>query len=140
MAVVLHEDKKYYPTAEETYGPDTEALVMEEDAQVGAGRCLVGAGRRQAWAASWQGAAGWDAAGFGGGDWVARGRVVGRRQWPRRRRRRRAMLQAWLQPRQRASAAGAKRGAALAAVNCGAWWCWLSGGGSAGGSLPAVHY
>lgn len=33
MAVVLHEDKKYYPTAEETYGGETETLVMEEDAQ-----------------------------------------------------------------------------------------------------------
>lgn len=32
-AIVLHEDKKYYPTAEEVYGPDTETLVMEEDAQ-----------------------------------------------------------------------------------------------------------
>ncbi|CAG9465100.1 unnamed protein product [Pedinophyceae sp. YPF-701] len=32
-AVVLHEDKKFYPTAEEVYGPGTEALVMEEDAQ-----------------------------------------------------------------------------------------------------------
>mmetsp|Transcript_14693 Transcript_14693/g.41340 ORF Transcript_14693/g.41340 Transcript_14693/m.41340 type:complete len:992 (-) Transcript_14693:61-3036(-) len=32
-AVVLHEDKKYYATAEETYGQGTEALVMEEDAQ-----------------------------------------------------------------------------------------------------------
>ena len=31
--MVLHEDKKYYPTAEEVYGPDTETLVMEEDAQ-----------------------------------------------------------------------------------------------------------
>lgn len=31
--VVLHEDKKYYPTAEETYGEGTETLVMEEDAQ-----------------------------------------------------------------------------------------------------------
>ena len=31
--VVLHEDKKYYPTADEVYGPDTETLVMEEDAQ-----------------------------------------------------------------------------------------------------------
>ena len=31
--VVLHEDKKYYPTAEEVFGPDTETLVMEEDAQ-----------------------------------------------------------------------------------------------------------
>lgn len=32
-AVVLHEDKKYYPTAEEMYGEGVEALVMEEDAQ-----------------------------------------------------------------------------------------------------------
>ena len=24
LAVVLHEDKKYYPTAEEVYGPDVE--------------------------------------------------------------------------------------------------------------------
>ncbi len=24
QAVVLHEDKKYYPTAEEVYGPDVE--------------------------------------------------------------------------------------------------------------------
>lgn len=27
MAVVLHEDKKYYPTAEEVYGPDVEVSV-----------------------------------------------------------------------------------------------------------------
>ncbi|GLC44572.1 hypothetical protein PLESTB_001320500 [Pleodorina starrii] len=33
MAVVLHEDKKYYPSAEEIYGPEVETLVMEEDAQ-----------------------------------------------------------------------------------------------------------
>ena len=33
QAIVLHEDKKYYPTAEETYGPGTETLVQEEDAQ-----------------------------------------------------------------------------------------------------------
>jgi hypothetical protein len=33
MAVVLHEDKKYYPTAEEIYGAEVETLVMEEDAQ-----------------------------------------------------------------------------------------------------------
>mmetsp|Transcript_18570 Transcript_18570/g.39863 ORF Transcript_18570/g.39863 Transcript_18570/m.39863 type:complete len:988 (-) Transcript_18570:519-3482(-) len=33
MQVVLHEDKKYYPTAEEVYGEDVETLVMEEDAQ-----------------------------------------------------------------------------------------------------------
>lgn len=32
-AVVLHEDKKYYPTAEEVYGPDVETLVHEEDTQ-----------------------------------------------------------------------------------------------------------
>lgn len=32
-AVVLAEDKKYYPTAEEVYGPGTEALVEDEDAQ-----------------------------------------------------------------------------------------------------------
>ena len=32
-SVVLHEDKKYYPTAEEIYGADVEAIVHEEDAQ-----------------------------------------------------------------------------------------------------------
>nr|WJH19484.1 Elongation factor Tu GTP-binding domain-containing protein 2 (EFTUD2) [Euglena gracilis] len=31
--VVLHEDKKYYPEAEELYGPDTEVIVEEEDRQ-----------------------------------------------------------------------------------------------------------
>ena len=31
-AIVLHEDKKYYPDAKEVYG-DVETLVMEEDAQ-----------------------------------------------------------------------------------------------------------
>jgi hypothetical protein len=31
--IVLHEDKKYYATAEETYGADVETLVQEEDAQ-----------------------------------------------------------------------------------------------------------
>ncbi len=31
--IVLHEDKKYYATAEETYGADVEILVEEEDAQ-----------------------------------------------------------------------------------------------------------
>lgn len=44
MQVVLHEDKKYYPTAEETFGEGTEALVQEEDAQpieVGASLCWV---------------------------------------------------------------------------------------------------
>ncbi|KAK9371019.1 P-loop containing nucleoside triphosphate hydrolase protein [Lipomyces kononenkoae] len=32
-AVVLHEDKQYYPTAEEVYGPDVEAIIQEEDTQ-----------------------------------------------------------------------------------------------------------
>jgi U5 small nuclear ribonucleoprotein component len=31
--VILHEDKKYYSTAEETYGADVEAMVQEEDLQ-----------------------------------------------------------------------------------------------------------
>ncbi|KAJ3123559.1 U5 small nuclear ribonucleoprotein component [Nowakowskiella sp. JEL0407] len=31
--IILHEDKKYYPTAEEVYGPDVEVLVQEEDTQ-----------------------------------------------------------------------------------------------------------
>lgn len=31
--IVLAEDKKYYPTAEEVYGEDVEALVMDEDEQ-----------------------------------------------------------------------------------------------------------
>ncbi|CAG0889247.1 unnamed protein product [Darwinula stevensoni] len=33
LAVVLHEDKKYYPTAEEVFGPEVETVVQEEDAQ-----------------------------------------------------------------------------------------------------------
>lgn len=33
-AIVLHEDKKYYPTAQEVYGPDVETLVQEEDTQL----------------------------------------------------------------------------------------------------------
>ncbi|XP_078572893.1 116 kDa U5 small nuclear ribonucleoprotein component-like [Branchiostoma floridae x Branchiostoma japonicum] len=33
MAVVLHEDKKYYPSAEEVYGADVETIVHEEDTQ-----------------------------------------------------------------------------------------------------------
>ncbi|KAA3675336.1 116 kDa U5 small nuclear ribonucleoprotein component [Paragonimus westermani] len=33
LAVVLHEDKKYYPSALEVYGPEVETLVQEEDAQ-----------------------------------------------------------------------------------------------------------
>lgn len=32
-AVVLHEDKRYYPTAIEVYGPEVETIVQEEDAQ-----------------------------------------------------------------------------------------------------------
>lgn len=32
--VVLHEDKKYYATAAETYGEDVETLVQEEDTQL----------------------------------------------------------------------------------------------------------
>ncbi|KAJ3415072.1 U5 small nuclear ribonucleoprotein component [Chytridiales sp. JEL 0842] len=32
-SVVLHEDKKYYPTAEEVYGPGVETMVQEEDTQ-----------------------------------------------------------------------------------------------------------
>jgi len=32
-AVVLHEDKQYYPTAAQVYGADVEAMVEEEDAQ-----------------------------------------------------------------------------------------------------------
>ncbi|KAH0556207.1 hypothetical protein GP486_005862 [Trichoglossum hirsutum] len=32
-AVILHEDKQYYPTAQQVYGPEVETLVQEEDAQ-----------------------------------------------------------------------------------------------------------
>lgn len=32
-AVILHEDKQYYPTAEQVYGADVETKVEEEDAQ-----------------------------------------------------------------------------------------------------------
>ncbi|KAL5533739.1 hypothetical protein ACEPAG_199 [Sanghuangporus baumii] len=32
-AVVLHEDKQYYPTAQELYGADVETIVQEEDTQ-----------------------------------------------------------------------------------------------------------
>ncbi|KZT27554.1 Calreticulin-domain-containing protein [Neolentinus lepideus HHB14362 ss-1] len=32
-AIVLHEDKKYYPSASEVYGEDVEAIVQEEDMQ-----------------------------------------------------------------------------------------------------------
>jgi U5 small nuclear ribonucleoprotein component len=33
QAVVLHEDKQYYPSAGDVYGPEVETLVQEEDAQ-----------------------------------------------------------------------------------------------------------
>jgi 116 kDa U5 small nuclear ribonucleoprotein component len=32
-AVVLHEDKQYYPSAEDVYGEGVETMVQEEDAQ-----------------------------------------------------------------------------------------------------------
>ena len=32
-AVILHEDKQYYPTAEQVYGANVETMVQEEDAQ-----------------------------------------------------------------------------------------------------------
>lgn len=32
-AIILHEDKQYYPTAQQVYGPDVETMVQEEDAQ-----------------------------------------------------------------------------------------------------------
>ncbi|RAL07483.1 116 kDa U5 small nuclear ribonucleoprotein component [Aspergillus homomorphus CBS 101889] len=32
-AVILHEDKQYYPSAQQVYGKDVETLVQEEDAQ-----------------------------------------------------------------------------------------------------------
>ena len=31
MAVVLHEDKKYYPTAEEVYGPEVEVAAHAQE-------------------------------------------------------------------------------------------------------------
>lgn len=33
-AVILHEDKQYYPTAQQVYGQDVETLVQEEDTQL----------------------------------------------------------------------------------------------------------
>lgn len=33
MSIVLHEDKTYYPSALQVYGPDVETIVQEEDAQ-----------------------------------------------------------------------------------------------------------
>ncbi|XP_077977947.1 116 kDa U5 small nuclear ribonucleoprotein component-like [Glandiceps talaboti] len=33
QAIVLHEDKKYYPTAGEIYGPEVETIIQEEDTQ-----------------------------------------------------------------------------------------------------------
>jgi U5 small nuclear ribonucleoprotein component len=32
--IILHEDKKYYSTAEEVYGTEVETMVQEEDAQL----------------------------------------------------------------------------------------------------------
>ena len=32
-AVILHEDKQYYPSASDVYGQDVETLVQEEDTQ-----------------------------------------------------------------------------------------------------------
>src|SRR5689334_20479022 len=32
-AIVLHEDKKYYQSSEEIYGPDVETMVQDEDTQ-----------------------------------------------------------------------------------------------------------
>ena len=32
-AVILHEDKQYYPSAADVYGEDVEVLVQEEDTQ-----------------------------------------------------------------------------------------------------------
>ena len=40
MQVVLHEDKKYYPTAEEVYGPEVETIVQEEDTQPLTGKTI----------------------------------------------------------------------------------------------------
>ena len=33
MAVVLHEDKNYYPSHSQVYGPDVEIVIQEEDTQ-----------------------------------------------------------------------------------------------------------
>lgn len=33
QAVVLHEDKQYYPSALDVYGPEVETIIQEEDAQ-----------------------------------------------------------------------------------------------------------
>lgn len=32
-AVILHEDKKYYASAEEVFGPGVETMVQDEDTQ-----------------------------------------------------------------------------------------------------------
>ena len=52
MEVVLHEDKKYYPTAEEVYGPEVETIVQEEDTQPLTGQCE--APRRERWSQNWK--------------------------------------------------------------------------------------
>ena len=41
MQVVLHEDKKYYPTPAELYGSEVETIVQEEDTQMLTGQCLT---------------------------------------------------------------------------------------------------
>lgn len=33
LAVVLHEDKNYYPSALQVFGPEVETIVQEEDTQ-----------------------------------------------------------------------------------------------------------
>ena len=33
-SIVLHEDKKYYPSALEVYGPDVETIIQEEGKQL----------------------------------------------------------------------------------------------------------
>ena len=40
MQVVLHENKKYYPSAGEVYGPDVETITHEEDTQPLTGEIL----------------------------------------------------------------------------------------------------
>ena len=41
MAIVLHEDKKYYPTAEEVYGPEVEVTEQNSGSRfLGGGKCL----------------------------------------------------------------------------------------------------
>lgn len=55
MEVVLHEDKKYYPTAEEVYGPEVETIVQEEDTQPLTGEWGGAEGRRRLLMDPWKG-------------------------------------------------------------------------------------